>query len=317
MCMISLPVEQVSKTNIFIGLNSSKTHQITVYSNFVSNNSDGNAMVIPVPFPSTVNFHDVSHINNFFKVVDKSFYRISNTLGMRGDSYSFNMSNSASKSKSTLEVFSVGSYNVSLAQNLSDISRLDKNVFVLSPGLAKTLQSHYSDPVWGFIVFTLARDKKDYHPFGYSHALYNNKIYIPTRHYHETHGFAIGSGSGVGYMERIGGLDTRSNPNASPFEDQKSFSTWTGFNGSNSTNLSNSGLADDWSHNIYLFNCGQSGSRSQLLQSMLDPEYKYGWDQNLYWNRRLINFDLMECDGFEKYHIEGSHPNLDLMLPVC
>jgi hypothetical protein len=266
-------------------------------------------MVIPVPFPSTVSIHDVSHIKNFFKLVDKSFYRISNTLGMR-DGYSFNMSDSI-KSRSTLEVFSVGSYNVSLAQNLSNISRLDKNVFVLSSGLAKTLQSHYSDPVWGFIVFVLARDKKDYHPFAFSHALYNNKIYIPTRHYHDTHVM----GSGVGYMERIGGLDTRSNLNANPFEDQKSFNSQTG---SKLYDLEHdSGLADDWSHNIYLFNCGQSGSKSQLLQSMLDPEYKYAWDNNMYWNRRLINFDLMACDGFEKYHIEGTHPNLDLMVPVC
>jgi len=296
--MISLPVEQVSKTNIFVGLNSSKTHQITVYSNFVSNNSDGNAMVIPVPFPSTVNFHDVSPISNFFKVVDKSFYRVAQTYGYRSFS-----ANSANVANSALDVFSVGNYNVSLANNLSDISRLNKNVFVLSPGLATTLQTHYSDPVWGFIIFTLARDKKDYHPFAFSHAVYNNKLYIPTRHYHETQGFS----SETGYMERIGGLDTRANP----YEDQKGSSTlWN-------TNSKNSDLADDWSHNIYLFNCGNSGSKSQLLQSMLNQDYKYAWDKNLYWNRRLINFDLMACDGFEKYHIEGIHSNLDLMIPIC
>jgi hypothetical protein len=202
--MISLPIEQVSKTNIFVGLNSSKTSQITIYSNFVSNNSNGNAMVIPVPFPSTVKFHDVSCIKNFFKIVDQSFYRMAQTFGMRSDSFS--LTNSA-KTKSVLEVFSVGSYNVSLANNLSDISRLDKDVFTLSSGLAKTLGEHYSDPVWGFIVFILARDKKDYNPFAFSHALYNNKIYIPTRHYHDS----MESGP-VGYMERIGGLDTRSNP---------------------------------------------------------------------------------------------------------
>jgi hypothetical protein len=306
MCMISLPIEQVSKTNIFVGLNSAKTHQITIYSNFVSNNSNGNAMVIPVPFPSTVKFHDVSCIKNFFKVVDQSFYRIAQTLGMRSDSYSFNMTNSA-KTKSVLEVFSVGSYNVSLANNLSDISRLDKDVFILSPGLAKTLEEHYSDPVWGFIVFVLARDKKDYHPFAFSHALYYNKIYIPTRHYHDS------MGGSVGYMERIGGLDTRSNPYEDQFNKINSNSNvW------NTTDMFGYGsMADDWSHNIYLFNCGQSGSKSQLLRSMLNQEYRYGWDKNLYWNRRLINFDLEACDGFEKYHIEGTHPNLDIMLPVC
>ncbi len=310
MCMISLPVEQVSKTNIFVGLNSSKSHQLTIYSNFVSNNSDANAMVIPVPHPSTVNFHNVSHINNFFKVVDKSFFRQAKTLSWNNSSYSD--SKGTSRARSDLEVFSVGSYQVSLAHNLSDLSRLNKEIFVLSPGLAKTLESNYSDPVWGFIVFVLARDKKDYHPFGFSHALYNNKIYIPTRHYHDT------MNSSGGYMERIGGLDTRTNPyddldsRSSSYQDQ-----FKPLRPSASSVKSSSSLADDWAHNIYLFNCGQSGSKSQLLQSMLNQDYKYSWDQNLYWNRRLIDFDLIACDGFEKYHIEGTHPNLDIILPVC
>jgi hypothetical protein len=301
--MISLPIEQVSNTKIFVGLNSTKTYQLTVYSNFVSNNSNGNAMVIPVPFPSTVKFHDLSQIKNFFKSVDQSFYKQSQTLGWT-NSFS---SDRIKGSKSDLEVFSVGSYKVSLASNLQDISRLNKDIFVLSPGLAKTLESHYSNLVWGFIVFVLARDKKDYHPFAFSHALYNNKIYIPTRHYHDSL-----NTNNDGYMERIGGLDTRSNPYEDQF-DKKESAIWNG----NQKSINDASMADDWSHNIYLFNCGNSASKSQLLQSMLNPEYRYAWDQNLYWNRRLIDFDLDTCDGFEKYHIEGIHPNLDIMLPVC
>jgi hypothetical protein len=293
-----LPVEQVTKTNIFVGLNSSKTSQLTVYSNFVSNNSNSNAMVIPVPFPSTVKFHDVSSIKNFFKSVDQSFYRLG-----ANDFYSTNTTR-GEKTKTALDVFSIGSYQVSLAHNLTDISRLNKDLFILSPGLAKTLEEHYSNSVWGFIVFVLARDKKDYNPFAFSHSLYNNKIYIPTRHYHDS----LKTNS-VGYMDRIGGIDTRSNP----YEDQ--FNSMPMFN-SRSVD-ENDSMADDWSHNIYLFNCGNSGSKSQLLQSMLNPEYKYACDRKLYWNRKLINFDLEACDGFEKYNIEGNHPNLDIMIPVC
>lgn len=293
MCLISLPVEQVSNTNIFVGLDRTKTRQITIYSNYISNHSDANAMVIPVPLDpntlssQTIMFHDMIGMRNFFKNVDKSFYRLSNTPGY--GSRSFSSVDSAKSTNSTkLEVLNVGSYKVSLVPSLSDLSRLDKNIFILSDGLANILTNYYKDSYWGFIVFVLAKDSKEYHPFAYSHTLLNQQIYIPTRHYHN-HMSQPKFGKISSYLER----------------------------NENKQHNSNTATADDWSHNIYLFNCGKSGQNFKLLQSMLDPSYTYGWDKNLYWNRRLIDFDLLSCDGFEKYHIEGIHPNLDLILPLC
>lgn len=307
MCMISLPVEQVSNTNIFVGLNSTKTRQITIYSNYVANYSNANAMVIPVPYPQSVQFHDMSQMGKFFANVDKSFYRLSNTFG--GSFLSTNSTNSLKSRSANLEVFNVGSYKVSLAQSLDDLTRLDKDIFILSEGLGQMLGDNYRERFWGFIVFVLAKESKEYHPFGYSHTLFNGQIYIPTKHYHD-HSSSLGfvKSDVLDYRERIGGQDTRIDP----------YST-------NQRQVMNDGplrlnqlhLADDWSHNIYLFNCGTSAKRSNLLRSMLNPDINYGWDNNLYWNRRLIDFDLLSCDGFEKYKIEGSHPNVDLMLPLC
>ena len=255
MCMISLPVEKVDKTNIFVGLNSTKTRQITVYSNIVSNYSDGNAMVIPVPYPQTVKFHNMSYMVNFFQNVDKSFYKTNSN---------------------SLEVIDLDNYRVSLALNFSDLSRLNKQVFLMSEGLSQMLLDNYKENYWGFIVFVLENNYKEYNPFSYSHNILNNQIYIPTRHYHS--------------------------------HDSKHYNSHD----------SNTKIADDWSHNIYLFNCGISGQRSRILQSMLNQNYNfdYIWNNNLYWDRKKMDFDLMETNGFEKYHIEGSHPNIDLMLKV-
>lgn len=333
MCMISLPVEKVSKTNIFIGLNSDKSRQITIYSNYVSNYSDANAMVIPVPSPQTVKFHDISHMKNFFVNVDKSFIRQARTL-----STFTNYARSFGSDKSAkLEVLNVGSYRVSLVPSLADLTRLDKDVFVLSEGLAEKLSSYYKENYWGFIVFVLAKDSKEYHPFAYSHDIIHSNIYIPTRHYHDHM-------SGHGYQERIGGLDTRADPyggsdkrlnsmfdfknfdkNQTPKFDPRfglAGKKWEadieslGFGSKKSSGSQNDSVVDDWSHNIYLFNCGNAGSSSKLIQSMLNPDYIYTWDKNLYWNRRLIDFDLMECDGFEKFHIEGTHPNQDIIISI-
>jgi hypothetical protein len=94
------------------------------------------------------------------------------------------------------------------------------------------------------------------------------------------------------------------------------FSPRAGVKLNHQSKSSSDSQADDWSHNIYLFNCGNAGSSSQLVQSMLNPDYIYKWDRNLYWDRRQIDFDLIACDGFEKFHIEGTHPNLDIIIPV-
>jgi hypothetical protein len=182
--MISLPVEQVSKTNIFVGLNSNKSRQLTIYSNHVTNYSNANAMVIPVSNPSTVKFHDISHMKNFFANVDKSFIRQVSLLF--NSSFSTNSySADSARSKAKLEVFSVGSYRVSLVPKLSELKLLDKDVFVLSDGLATKLSTYYKEDYWGFIVFVLAKESKDYHPFAYSHDVIDGNIYIPTRHYHD------------------------------------------------------------------------------------------------------------------------------------
>jgi hypothetical protein len=47
-----------------------------------------------------------------------------------------------------------------------------------------TLSMFYYQPYWGFIICKLSTGPELYHPFGYSHQIIDNKIYIPTRHFH-------------------------------------------------------------------------------------------------------------------------------------
>lgn len=306
MCMISLPIEKVSQTKIFIGLNSTKTRQITIYSNFVANHSDGNAMIIPVPNPKTVNFHNISHIKNFFKNVDKSFVLIRPNLTL-----SFNSSisyNAKKESMSRLEIIDVGSYRVSLAPSFNDLERINNDVFILSDGLKEKLRTDYREDFWGFIVFVLAKDSKEYHPFAFSHDIINNAIYIPTKHYHD-------NSMSTDYRERISSIDSRINPYG-PGEILRNPYMLKNGNIGEVLIKHDDNFSDDWSHNIYLFNCGNSGSKSETLKKMLNNDEHYKWDNYLYWNRRMIDFDLTNCDNFEKYKIDGYHPNIDLMIPV-
>ena len=60
MCLISTEIQQVSKTKILVAPNSDNTRQLVVYSNYVNNVSNSNAMVLPVPLPHTIKFIDLS-----------------------------------------------------------------------------------------------------------------------------------------------------------------------------------------------------------------------------------------------------------------
>ena len=211
MCLISTEIQNVSKTKILVAPNFDKTRQLTVYSNFVNNISESNAMVLPVPLPNSVQFIDLSKYANLFEDCAGCFYNPykSKSFGMLSTN-SYN-----TRDDKPLEVFNVGSYQVSLAKSLEQISRVDPRVFKLSTGLKQTLEMFYYQPYWGFIICKLARGSESYHPFGYSHDIIDNKIYIPTRHYHQEAKWAEVNGWALGLP-----IDPKQNPlNLSTWDD--------------------------------------------------------------------------------------------------
>jgi len=289
MCMISLPVDTVSKTKIFIGLNEDKTRQLTVYSNNVANISKSNAMVIPVPYPNLVNFHDMSQNKFFFKDVDKSFVletppaKYLGTTDSLRDFILFDL---------PLPVFDVGSYKVSIVPQFSDMCYLDENFFILSEELKFILSHTYHESYWGFIVFVLADDEtKEYHPFAYSHQVVNHMIYVPTRHYH-CH---------------------------NPYKYKESYGSYFGevFDSNLSVNEQTKKRDDveDWDHTIYLYNCSSSIYQCQNLELMKSTQFKYRFTGDFHFDKNKIDFDLHKCDCFEKYRIKGNYKNIDIMIP--
>ncbi len=111
MCIISNQVETVAKTKILVAVKPLTNRQLTVYSNSVNNTTDGNAMILPVPFPNTVTFHDLSDYKDIFTDCAKCIMK------PKGPSKSY-FSNGISTNSAPLKVFEVGSYQVSLALSL-------------------------------------------------------------------------------------------------------------------------------------------------------------------------------------------------------
>jgi hypothetical protein len=178
MCIISQPVKEVESTKILVAIGSDQSRQMIVYSNRVDNEISTNAMILPVPNPKTIKFHDLSKHKDIFKDLDsvfKSFITM-NSLSYSSDSFARNQ---------TLKVFDVGSYQVSLAYSVNDILKVNQDVFQLSPGCYDLLKSSYTAN-FGFIICKLKQGDSTYHPLGYSHQIINKtNIFIPTKHYHE------------------------------------------------------------------------------------------------------------------------------------
>jgi hypothetical protein len=370
MCLISTEIQKVSKTKILIAPNHNKTRQLTVYSNFVNNISESNAMVLPVPKPNSIQFIDLSEYSNLFEDCASCFY---NPYKSKSLNFSTNSYNSRGDDK-PLEVFNVGSYQVSLAKSLEQISRVDTRIFKLSEGLKQTLEMFYYQDYWGFIICKLAKGSETYHPFGYSHDIIDNKIYIPTRHYHQEAKWSDVNGWALGLP-----IDLKHNPfslstwddsnidNSPMFKSEQFGRTGPEANGwvrdlnfesnfdsnyndpfasnglakmsSRADNLrklndknyrsgqniiqgkknnpsyneySYKNVADDWSHSIYLLNLNPY-LNEQIKQMNTCKEV---WDSQSLFDPDKIKFDFGYCKSFVKLQIDGTHPNIDLVIPV-
>ncbi len=361
MCLISAEIEKVSKTKILIAPNANNTRQLVVYSNYVNNLSESNAMVLPVPNPQTVEFIDLTAYSNLFEDCSSCFYSIhkSKSLNRQYLTNSFN-----TRDDKPLEVFNVGSYKISLAMNLEQISRVNSAIFDLSPGLKQTLEMFYHQPYWGFIICKLNSGPELYHPFAYSHNIIQSQIYIPTRHYHQEVKWSDVNGWALGLH-----IDPKHNPinmnswneyniDSSPmFKAEKigmsapEANAWVNFNNNSTTfdtnnitkmsskyenlkklndaNYKNNQptsddsvnskhlheykkIADDWSHSIYLLNINPN-SNQRIVQMNSCTEI---WDKKSLFDPDKINFNFGYCSNFTKLEINGTHPNIDLVIPI-
>ncbi len=324
MCMISTEINSVSDTKLFCAVSANGQRQITVYSNKVDNISDGNAMILPVPLPHTLQFHNLASYPDFFADCKACF-----SIPMKSLSYNSRQIDEAEG----LVVFKVGSYLVSVAKNLQQLDLINGKVFKLSPELKEILSMYYYQPYWGFIICRLDKGSHLYHPFAYSHDVIDGKIYVPTRHYHKTVDWTepnywdLGLRIGFDAMNPISSKKfNESNIDKSPMFSHglsdtttpESFGLFNGGKKSGKINKdfdkkqekSNNDMADDWNHEIYLYNINPYSNKHMRRMNESGDE----WDNNSIPNITKINFPFGKCRSFEKIVINGTHPNIDLVF---
>ncbi len=273
MCIIAREVESVGSTKIFVAPDSKREYQLTVYSNLIENETDNNAMILPVPNPNTVTFMEI--YPSFFNDCSDCF-KIDH-----GRSKSFD--DGARSCRETLEVHRVGGYLASIAKSLDEIKQADKSVFDIPEDCIKVLNGYPSS--YGFIICKLEKDKKEYHPFAYSHAMYYDILFIPTKHYH-----AIKQKPNE--KEGIQATRIRTGEIKMLFPEM---------------HLSEGEVFD---HDIYIYN-------GIGIESHFDKSLKYKFKSHkLSKITNNLSFELGPCKTFKKYQIKGFFKNIDLTANI-
>lgn len=328
--MISLPINEVTDTNIFVALDDKQEKQLTIYSNLIDNVNELNAMVIPIPHPQSVQFYDMSSYKNFFSDCDKSF-KLQSLLKSRSETLSMNdtfSTNSYGVNK-TIAVQTVGSYKVSVANNIAELENLDKNVFILSDELKIILNKHYGTDDWGFIAFILSTGRNEYHPFAFSHNLLNGQIYVPTRHYHNHLEYNSNTNNQFDnnqFDNKLFSYDA-SNIDQSPMFSSIFTSNRLTKTSNNTKQPKHSAeskqldqtMTDDWSHKIYLYNImNDSNIKNDFIKrAVRSNTYYYKWNRGFSFDKSKFNgFDMNNHTNFTKIDIKGLHPNNDIMINV-
>lgn len=333
MCLISTEVNRVSNTKIFCAPSVDKTRQLIIYSNEVDNINSGNAMILPVPLPETLKFHDLSEYKDFFDDCDRCF---------PNQEKNFSFSNRSINKAENLQVFKVGSYMVSVAKNLSQLDQVNGKVFNLSNGLKQVLSTYYYQNYWGFIICKLITGSSNYHPLAYSHKIIQNKIYIPTRHYHltsdpnNTNNWNLGLRLGLDssnpiasskwdesnidkspmFSQNLAAKTTaesfgwiKDNPSKSDIKKSSNFLNEKISKDNDKDNNQNS-ITDDWSHEIYFYNINPYINKSMRSMNSSNQE----WDNKSIPDLGKINFSFGKPISFEKIKINGTHPNIDIVF---
>jgi hypothetical protein len=192
MCIIAEEIESVKNTKIFCGLSEDRQRQIVVYANEIANLASLNAMILPVLNPESIQFHDLTDYKEIFHECSLCFKSKNMKFGMRSKSNNFVLD--CDDEDDCLDVIDVGSYSVSVAPTLNDLKRVDESIFTMDPDLEETLGHVYKNSSFGFIICALKPGNQEYHPLAYSTDIYQNKVFVPTLHYHKSsHGKAFGN----------------------------------------------------------------------------------------------------------------------------
>jgi hypothetical protein len=139
----------------------------------------------------------------------------------------------------------------------------------------------------------------------------DKQVFIPCKHFHyERNIIKHVNARNVSHSPMFAGFGFSNDilGNYNSIDDSPMFA---GFNAP-SNNTMNDKIADDWGHDIYLYNIPNARFK---LNGVTSSNEKI-WDGKNPLQLHKINFDFDVLKVFDKLKIVGRHPNVDLFITV-
>lgn len=168
------------------------------------------------------------------------------------------------------------------------------------------MKSKYSNTDYGFVVCKLKKGNNDYHPFAYTHKIYNDKLFVPTMHYHGDEKKRLDvelkkrkEYSENGIKNELKSFEFFKKVNGTFFSDEVYKTKLDNIMNKYNKNIE---LNYRWDHNIFVVN------------NEHDHKYEKKLDQKMF--KKKVNFDIGTISAISKITKNGEYPNGDTIISV-
>jgi hypothetical protein len=173
MGIFTVPV-QTRNTRIYVSASERVPNiQLTLFKNEVHCESDEGFLILPVPYPHTIRFHDPPpHPMNSVPYLE--------FLNHVETAFDFREHRGSYRPNPLPPLHRIGKYElVRVAESIDHLRELNHSEGILPSRTLEDMVEIYPESYWGFIILRVLEGDFVYEPFCYSHQTIHNELFVP------------------------------------------------------------------------------------------------------------------------------------------
>lgn len=175
MGIFTVPTVSVRKTRIYVSPSiTNRREQMTLYKTEVNTHIDGGFLILPVPYPRTLEFHPPRQPYPPNQVPYLDFLnRVERAFDSREGPSRRGIQPIDSRTIATYE-------RVDVLDSIDELRELNDDEHILHESTLDQIADIYREPYWGFILCSLLRGSYVYEPLCYTHRIISDELFIPS-----------------------------------------------------------------------------------------------------------------------------------------
>ncbi len=173
MGIFTVPTVAVRNTRIYVSPSSSiPGEQLTLYKTEVNTHFEGGFLILPVPYPRTVEFHRPSHpyppnqspYLDFLNRVERAFDSRENRRRIQ-----------------PIDPLTLATYErVEVLESIEELREFNDEEHILHESTLNQIAEIYHQDYWGFLLCSLRQGSFVYEPLCYTHRMVRDEFFIPS-----------------------------------------------------------------------------------------------------------------------------------------